>query len=522
MVILGLGGLLSDAACALLKDGTIIAAVEESTLLRTVRSGEIPQASIDECLRIGKVSPEQVSCVALVRPFAGGPETQMHLKVRGQFPHAEIVVLEHHLGHAAAAYFASPFENATVLTLDHAGDFRCGALWRASGSRLEIEREWYYPDSLGRLYGAVTELLGFHSQADEHKVQWLSTFGDGRFVGLFREIVTPGPALDASYFDGARTTSGGFSAKLFQKLGIPDGSKIPETMASSVAYGLQKVVEETVAAMAGEGENLCLGGGLFLNALLVESLERSGKWKNVFVQGSAGNAGSSIGAAYQAWHQRTGQPQRAGAGSTLFLGPEYSQEDIKRVLENCKLRFRYLRSSDELLATAVHFLEERKIVAWMQGRMEFGPRALGNRSILASPLDPYSTENLNVFIKHREPFRKFAASVPAELASEYFETGPNARHLATVGHVKAAHRKTFASAILGDDLVRVHTVSESDNPLYHRLLHEAGRATGLPVLYNTSFNLFGDPMVTTPRDAVRSFYSSGIDALFAGNFVLEK
>jgi len=167
-------------------------------------------------------------------------------------------------------------------------------------------------------------------------------------------------------------------------------------------------------------------------------------------------------------------------------------------------------------------LGERKIVAWMQGRMEFGPRALGNRSILASPLDPYSTENLNVFIKHREPFRKFAASVPAERASEYFEVGPNASNLATVGRVKPQHRKTFESAILGEDIVRVHAVAERDNPLYHRLLHEAGKATGLPVLYNTSFNLFGDPLVSTPRDAVRSFYSSGIDALFVGSFVIEK
>ncbi len=167
-------------------------------------------------------------------------------------------------------------------------------------------------------------------------------------------------------------------------------------------------------------------------------------------------------------------------------------------------------------------LGEHKIVAWMQGRMEFGPRALGNRSILASPLDRYSTENLNVYIKHREPFRKFAASVPAELAEKYFEVGPNARNLATVGRVRDAHRKTFEAAILGHDLVRVHSVEAKENPLFHRLLLEAGKATGLPVLYNTSFNLFGDPLVSTPRDAVRSFYSSGIDALFVGNFLLEK
>jgi len=187
-----------------------------------------------------------------------------------------------------------------------------------------------------------------------------------------------------------------------------------------------------------------------------------------------------------------------------------------------------VQQADSQLPESIHpasfggALGDDKIIAWMQGRMEFGPRALGNRSILASPLNPYSTENLNIFIKHREPFRKFAASVPAELAKEYFEAGPNARYLATVGRVCPAYRERFRGAILGEDLVRVHTVSAADNPLYHRLLHAAGKATGLPVLYNTSFNLFGDPLVCTPRDAVRSFYSSGIDALFAGSFVLEK
>ena len=175
-----------------------------------------------------------------------------------------------------------------------------------------------------------------------------------------------------------------------------------------------------------------------------------------------------------------------------------------------------------MVETAVAQLGDNKIVAWMHGRMEFGARALGNRSILASPLNPYSTENLNAFIKHRESFRKFAASVPAELASEYFEVGPNARFLATVGRVRPTHRSRFESAVLAGDLVRVQLVDREDNPLYWKLLHAAGKATGLPVLYNTSFNLFGEPLVCTPRDAVRSFYSSGIDAMFVGNFFLQK
>ena len=521
MIILGLGGLLGDAACAVLKNGELCAAVEESKMTHGLGPGGMPQASIAECLRLAAASSDQVECVAIVRPFARGPESLFHVALRDQFPKAEIVVVEHHLAHAASAFYASSFEDATVLTLDHAGDFRCGARWQTSGNQLRVDKEWYYPDSLGRLYGAVTELLGFHAGADEHKVQWLSASGDERFAGLFREIVSDSARLDASFFDGHRLAGGGFSAKFFDRLGIADGGKIPASLAPAVARGLQKTIEDTVLGLAGEGENLCLAGGLFYNALLVEFLERSGRWKNVFVQAAAGNAGTALGAVNHVWHQVRKHTRRSGAGS-LLLGPSYGQDEIKQVLENCKLRFRYLRSIDELLSTAVRLLSDHKIVAWMQGRMEFGPRALGNRSILASPLDPYSTENLNVFIKHREPFRKFAASVPVERASEYFETGPNARHLATVGRVRAAHRKTFESAILGEDIVRVHTVSEVDNPLYHRLLHEAGKATGLPVLYNTSFNLFGDPLVSTPRDAVRSFYSSGIDALFVGNFLLEK
>jgi carbamoyltransferase len=207
---------------------------------------------------------------------------------------------------------------------------------------------------------------------------------------------------------------------------------------------------------------------------------------------------------------------------SLCLGLSFTAEEIKKVLENCKLRFRYLLTTGETVETAVREIHDQKIIAWMHGRTEFGPRALGNRSILASPLNPYSTENLNLFIKHREPFRKFAASVPEEVVGDYFEVGPNARFLATVGRVRPQHRKLFETAVLGDGLVRVHTVRRDENPLFWELLQATGKVTGLPVLYNTSFNLFGDPLVSTPRDAVRSFYSSGIDALFAGNFFLEK
>jgi carbamoyltransferase len=521
MNILGIGGILSDAACALIRHGQLIAAIEEKKIARRHTPGVLPETAIAACLRIGNITGRDVDIVAVARPLSEGPEPTLHLQLRERFPAAELSVVEHHAAHAASAFYPSPFEHAAVLTLDRIGDFRCGARWRGSGCDLQLEKELYYPDSIGDVYGRVTELLGFQGNADEHKVQWLSTYGDDRFTGLFEQVLggaSGWPRPDRTYFDGDRISHGGFSDKLYQALGLADGAPIPEGLKPHIAAGIQRSTEAVVNRMADGAENLCLAGGIGMNALLVAALERQ---RNVFVQPAAGNAGTAIGAALHAWHHTCRQVGRIGIGN-LCLGPGYTAEEIKQVLENCKLRFRYLLTTDEMVDLAVQQLNEHHIVAWMQGRMEFGPRALGNRSILASPLNPYSTENLNTYIKHREPFRKFAASVPEEAAGEYFETGPNAVFLATVGTVKPKHRKTFESALLGESLVRVHTVRKEHNPLYYRLLEEAGRKTGLPVLYNTSFNLFNDPLVCTPRDAARSFYSSGIDAIFVGNFFLQK
>ena len=344
--------------------------------------------------------------------------------------------------------------------------------------------------------------------------------------GCFGRLFAAGARLNPAFFDNSRQSGGGFSALLYERLGLEDGAKIPAELAPSMARGVQEAVQETAAALAGDAENLCLAGGLFFNALLVQAFRNQQPVEERVRASRGGQCGNGAGGGLPCVAPGAAGTPGGPATDRFCWVPVTRPEEIKQVLENCKLRFQYLRSTDEMLVRAVKLLGEHKILAWMQGRMEFGPRALGNRSILASPLDPYSTENLNIFIKHREQFRKFAASVPAERAADYFEVGPNAGNLATVGRVRPEHRKTFESAILGAesgrDLVRVHAVSEASNPLFHRLLHEAGKATGLPVLYNTSFNLFGDSLVSTPRDAVRSFYSSGIDAMFVGNFLLEK
>jgi len=525
MNILGLGGLLNDAAAAVLADGRIVSAVEQRKVAPRRHRGALPLEAIHSALDLAGAGAGSIEIVALARPFVERHDGRhLNQDLRSLLPNARVVGVEHHRAHAASAYFASPFDSAAVLTLDNSGDFRCGALWRAEGTSIQLEREFTFPDSLGDLYSRVTELLGFKPSSEEHKVQWLSTSGDDSLSPVFRSILMQpeaGLRTDRSWFDHNRTGRGGFSARLYSALGLDDGADVPAKMVSKVAAGIQRAMESIVIEIAGRGDNLCLAGGLGLNALLVYALENSGNWRNVYVQPAAGNAGTAFGAAWHVWHQHRGQTTRAPLAS-LALGPAYGQEEIKRVLENCKLHFKYLLTADEVVAAAADRLAGDQILAWMQGRMEFGPRALGNRSILASPLNPYSTENLNVYIKHREPFRKFAASVPAELASTYFDADPNARYLASVGRVKPDHRKTFESAVLGDGLIRVHTVDKEENPLFHQLLTVWGKRTGVPVLYNTSFNLFGDPMVCTPRDAVRSFYSSGIDSMVIGNFVLEK
>jgi carbamoyltransferase len=521
--IVGLGGLLGDPACCVIRNGQLASAVEQSKVARHHRSGSFPDEAFAAALEVAGLDPGSIECVAVARPFAVGPESLTQVELRSRFPKAEIVVVEHHNAHAASAFYASSFDQASVLSVDRAGDYRSAVLFKGASDQLTPIRELYFPDSLGDLYNRVTELLGFEPRADEHKVQWLSAGGQPVYLRLFEEILHEGgsrwPHTNLSFFDSGRLSHGGFSARFYEAIGCKPHEKISPEQRADLAASLQTAVEKAVVAMLGNAENVCIAGGLALNATLIYALERA--FPHVFVQPVAGNAGTALGAALHAWHNFYCETTRIPF-HTLALGPAYTPPGIKQVVENCKLRFRFLATEGELISRAVAALNDNQIVAWMHGRMEFGPRALGHRSILASPLNPYSSENLNTYIKHRETFRKFAASVPAELAGSYFKVGPNARYLATVGQVLPEHKETFAAAILSGDLIRVHTVERELNPLYHALLMAAGQSTGLPVLYNTSFNLFGDPLVCTPRDAVRSFYSSGIDALFVGNFLLEK
>src|SRR6202451_3200405 len=326
MIILGLGGLSKDAACAILQEGELVSAVEERKVARQ-NNAALPQAAISTALEVAKLKPADVNCVALVRPFA----QQIHLTLREQFPNAQTLVVDHHAAHAASAYYPSPFEDATVLTLDRDGDFRSAARWRASGNQLHLEKDLYYPDSLGDFYSRVTELLGFNPGSDEHKVQWLSTADSGeQFLPLFEDILgsSEWPCINRSFFDADRLSQGGFSEKFYARLGLEDGDEIPATLRAPIAAALQRAIEGIVLRMAGSAEKLCVAGGLGMNALLISALERS---QQVFVQAAAGNAGTALGAVFYAWNNVFGQKKRASLND-MCLGPSYEPEEVKQVL----------------------------------------------------------------------------------------------------------------------------------------------------------------------------------------------
>jgi carbamoyltransferase len=343
MIILGIGGILGDAAAAILRDGELVAAVEESKLIRRRLNwggaSGLPEHSIAMCLQLAGVKPPDVDAVAIARPV---PDSDFYAQLRAQFPNSRLSVVEHHLAHAASAYFASPFEEAAVLTLDRGGDFRCGARWLAQGSRMTLEQEYYAPDSPGDLYGRVTELLGLEANADEHKVQWMSMHGGDRYKDLFLDILAlsdNGPRLDRTYFTSERFSRGGFSARFYERLGLrPEAAEaeaeaeaIPDALRPHIAAGVQRAVEAAVIRMAGAGRNLCFAGGLGLNALLVSALETRSGYQNVFVQPAAGNAGTAIGAALETWHTAFAQQKRV-ALSSLCLGPAFAAAEIKQVV----------------------------------------------------------------------------------------------------------------------------------------------------------------------------------------------
>lgn len=576
MNILGISGQERDAAASLIQDGRVVAAIEEEKLARIRHigmnyAGGLPFRAIEFCLERARIGFDKVDCVAYylephrrfhreiafnssraIRSSQNGSieefppyfveslnDLKQRLKTRRLAEErlgadSQFIEVPHQLAHGASAFFSSGFERAAVISADNKGDMTAAALMTGIGEQLRVDAEAQFPNSIGLVYSAVTAALGFDPDGDWHKTMWLSPTGKPEFLELFTDLLRVDeaglPVVNTDYLDLLFGGPPALSPHFFECAGVAPRRR-DETISQShrnLAASAQKRVEEALCEMAvrhrertGE-ENLCLAGGVSLNSFANSAVERGGGFKRLFVQPAAGNAGCSIGAALYVWHQVMGNRDRLYEMEHAFLGPHFNDDDIKGVLDNCKLAYEYFLTEDKLTAEVAGHLAQGKIVGWFRGAMEFGPRSLGARSILASPTTEMMRDNLNTFIKHREEFRPFCAAVPEERTEEFFEASALNNFLQGVSKIKPGKQQSIPAAVFGDGLVRVHSVSRKTNGSFWKLLTKFGEASGVPVLLNTSFNLFGEPVVSTPREAVRGFYCSGIDCLAIGNFLIKK
>ncbi len=593
MRILGISAFYHDSAAALVEDGEIVAAAQEERFTRKKFDARFPKSAIGYCLAEAGVSLDDVDHIVFFeKPFikferlletylANAPrgfasfrramplwikeklfQKSMLLKELAPFASSggleeRLLFADHHQSHAAAAFFPSPFDEAVILTLDGVGEWTTASVAIGRGGTIETVREIKWPHSLGLLYSAFTYYTGFRVNSGEYKVMGLAPYGSPKYADLiFKHIVNVAEDgsfwLDQSYFDyatGLRMTNKKFD-RLFD--GPPRRPESPLTQRDmDLAASVQAVTEEILLRITRELarkyalDNLCLAGGVALNCVANGKILRDGKFKRIWVQPAAGDAGSSAGAALAVYHQHLGMaripPARQDGMKGSFLGPSYSQSEIEKRLAAAGAKFDVF-ADDELLEKTVDALDGGQAVGWFQGRMEFGPRALGNRSILGDPRKPDMQRQLNLKIKYRESFRPFAPSVPVEDLADYFELDCESPYMTFVAEVRKERRRAMTSAeqtLFGieklniprsdipavthvDYSARIQTVHKETNPRYHALLEAFKRRTGCSVLVNTSFNIRGEPIVCTPEDAFRCFMGTSMELLVAGDCILRK
>jgi len=590
MRILGLSAFYHDSAAALLEDGRIVAAAQEERFTRRKHDAHFPRHAIEYCLEAAGVGLGAVDHVAFYdKPFLKFErllETYLAFAPRGfrSFSMAipvwlkeklfqkallkkelrayapdydwerRLLFAEHHQSHAASAFFASPFEEAAVLTMDGVGEWATTSVGFGRGSTLEMRREIHFPHSLGLLYSAFTAYLGFKVNSGEYKVMGLAPYGDPRYTQAILDhlidVKKDGSfRLDLSYFDyctGLRMTNDRFAALFDGPARRPDERLTQRHM--DLTASIQAVTDEVVlrltSALAREtgAENLCLAGGVALNCVANGKVLRDGRFKRLWIQPAAGDAGGALGAAFCAYHLFRGQPRKPiepDAMAGAYLGPAFSQTDVETRLTRVGAHFSTL-DDDRLIEATVEALAAGKAVGWFQGRMEFGPRALGARSILGDPRSPTMQSALNLKVKYRESFRPFAPSVLREDVADWFELDRDSPYMLLVAAVSKQHRREMTAeeqALWGieklnvprssipavthvDYSARIQTVHRQSSPRYHALLSAFKARTGCPILVNTSFNVRGEPIVCTPEDAFRCFMGTEIDVLAIENCYL--
>jgi carbamoyltransferase len=592
MRVLGISALYHDSAAALVEDGRIVAAAQEERFTRRRHDASFPQHAISYCLQEAGARLDELDYVVFYdKPFlkferlletyvAFSPlgfrsfsmalplwlreklfqKTMLRRELRNFSDNFDwkkrLLFCEHHLSHAASAFYPSPYDDALVLTMDGVGEWATTSAAMGAGNRLEIFQEMHFPHSLGLLYSAFTYYTGFKVNSGEYKMMGLAPYGEPKYAKLIRDAlidVKPDGSfrLDMSYFDyctGLTMTNERF-AKLFGK-----PARNPDELITNfhmdIAASIQAVVEDVMLRLTRDlarrtgARNLCMAGGVALNCVANGKIAQANIFDNIWIQPAAGDAGGAIGAALAGYHLYGGKPRETNGTDTMggaLLGPGFQQSDIEHRLAAAGAQFAVV-SDTEMIETTASALAEQKSVGWFQGRMEFGPRALGARSILGDPRSPTMQRDLNLKIKYRESFRPFAPAVLREDVDAWFELDSDSPYMLIVANVLKHRCRTMTpteKALLGinklnavrseipavthvDYSARIQTVDAGTNPLFHRLLTRFKEKTGCPILINTSFNVRGEPIVCTPEDAFRCFMGTALDLLVAGNCLMWK
>ena len=593
MKILGISAYYHDSAAALLRDGVVIAAAQEERFTRRKHDSSFPHEAIRSCLESTGTRASEIDLVAFYdKPFLKFErlvETYLAFAPRGfqsfrealpvwvkdklfqkrnilkeleqldasQDWNEKLLFSEHHLSHAASAFYPSPFEQAAVLTLDGVGEWTTSSLALGNGRELNVMREIHFPHSLGLLYSAFTYYTGFKVNSGEYKVMGLAPYGEPKYVKQIKDhlidVKDDGSfRLNMEYFEyctGLTMTNGKFADLFGGPARTPEQRLTQREM--DLAASVQAITEEVMLKLAlgvakeTGARNLCLAGGVALNCVANGKLLRKKYFDRLWMQPAAGDAGGALGAAYVAYFKFKGKQRKVEQGIDAmrggYLGPQFTQPEIESRLKRAGAVFEVLKD-DELIDQCAQSLADGKAVGWFQGRMEFGPRALGARSILGDARSPSMQKTLNLKVKYRESFRPFAPSVLAEDASEYFDIDAESPYMLLVADVAEKHRIAMTQdqqALFGIDKLnvprssipavthvdysaRIQTVHKETNPRYHELISSFKQKTGCPVIVNTSFNVRGEPIVGSPEDAFRCFMGTEIESLAIGNCFLRK
>ena len=586
MDILGISAFYHDSAAAIVRDGKIIAAAQEERFTRKKHDQRFPVHAIRYCLEAAGTTVKELDYVAFYeKPFLKFErllETYLAYAPRGLSSFVKAMPLwlkeklwmksyiaselgmvcpilfpEHHESHAASAFYPSPFRRAAFLTMDGVGEWTTTSFGVGDGNRLRIIADINFPHSLGMLYSAFTYYTGFRVNSGEYKLMGLAPYGEPKYVKtIYENLIDLRPDgsfhLNMEYFNyaaGLTMTNDRFNA-LFG--GGPRKPESPLTEREmDLARSIQDVTDEAVLRMGRHvrketGErNLCLAGGVALNCVANGKLLRSGTFDDIWIQPAAGDAGGALGAALRVWHGYLGKERAVREGRDgqrgSYLGPEYSDDDIHAFLQANHVPYAHL-DTDTLVSRVADLIADEKVIGWVQGRMEFGPRALGARSILGDARSPKMQETMNVKIKFRESFRPFAPSVLAERISDWFEIDRESPYMLLVAEVKKERQKPMTEEEVSrfglqklyvtrsdipavthvDYSARIQSVNKDDHPLYHRLITAFEEKYGCPVIINTSFNVRGEPIVCTPEDAYRCFMRTNMDYLVMGNYLIDK